>query len=145
MAHRSPGFALIALAASGLVLAGCSSGGTSTPAIAPVEPAVTMQPVAPLPTGAMTAGDITRAMADRRFSFASSGRKGTITYFKDGTFEYEETGKGTGTGVWQASDGKLCEARNPTSFLPKGTPSTCNKISSDGSRFTVGSTQLIPI
>ena len=145
MARRSPAFALIALAASGLMLAGCSSGGTSTPAIAPVEPAVTMQPVAPLPTGAMTAGDITRAMADRRFSFASSGRKGTITYFKDGTFEYEETGKGTGTGIWQASDGKLCEARNPTSFLPKGTPSTCNKISSDGSRFTVGSTQLIPI
>jgi hypothetical protein len=145
MARRSPAFALIGLAASGLMLAGCSSGGTSTPAIAPVEPAVTMQPVAPLPTGAMTAGDITRAMADRRFSFASSGRKGTITYFKDGTFEYEETGKGTGTGIWQASDGKLCEARNPTSFLPKGTPSTCNKISSDGSRFTVGSTQLIPI
>ena len=145
MARRSPAFALIAVAASGLMLAGCSSGGTSTPAVAPVEPAVTMQPVAPLPTGAMTAGDITRAMADRRFSFASSGRKGTITYFKDGTFEYEETGKGTGTGIWQASDGKLCEARNPTSFLPKGTPSTCNKISSDGSRFTVGSTQLIPI
>jgi hypothetical protein len=145
MARRSPAFALIALVASGVMLAGCSSGSTSTPAIAPVEPAVTMQPVAPLPTGAMTAGDITRAMADRRFSFASSGRKGTVTYFKDGTFEYEETGKGTGTGIWQASDGKLCEARNPTSFLPKGTPSTCNKISSDGSRFTVGSTQLIPI
>lgn len=137
---------MITLAVAGLALAGCSSGGSSTSAgLPPAEPAVTMQPVAPLPTGAMTAADITRAMGDRRFSFASAGRKGTVTYFKDGTFEYDETGKGTGTGVWQASDGKLCEARNPTSFLPKGTPSTCNKITSDGSRFTVGSMQLIPI
>lgn len=103
------------------------------------------QPVAPLPTGAMTAGDITRAMAERRFNFSSAGRKGTITYFRDGTFEYDETGKGTGTGIWQATDGKLCEARNPTSFLPKGTPSSCSRITSDGSRFTVGSMQLIPI
>jgi hypothetical protein len=54
-------------------------------------------------------------------------------------------GAGTGAGIWQASGGKLCEARNPTSFPPKGTPSTCNKISSDGSRFTVGSIPLIPI
>jgi hypothetical protein len=145
MNRRAANWGLIALAAAAGVLAGCASGGKSTPDLAPVEPAVTMQPVAPLPAGAMTAGDITRAMADRKFSFASSGRKGTITYFKDGTFEYEEAGKGTGTGIWQASDGKLCEARNPTSFLPKGTPSSCNKITSDGTRFTVGSTQLIPI
>ena len=47
--------------------------------------------------------------------------------------------------VWQAADGKLCEARNPTSFLPKGTPSTCSPISSDGSRITAGNMQLIPI
>jgi hypothetical protein len=145
MGGHSPALRVLTLALAGLAIAACSSSSTPKPDLAPVEPAITMQPVAPLPTGAMTAADITRAMADRRFSFASSGRKGTVTYFKDGTFEYEETGKGTGTGVWQASDGKLCEARNPTSFLPKGTPSTCSKITSDGTRFTVGSTQLIPI
>lgn len=145
MTRRSQVFGLAALGAAGLVLSACASGGKSTPDLAPAPPAVTMQPVAPLPTGPMTAADITRAMGDRKFSFASAGRKGTITYFKDGTFEYDETGKGTGTGIWQASDGKLCEARNPTSFLPKGTPSSCSKITSDGTRFTVGSTQLIPI
>jgi hypothetical protein len=145
MGGRSSGFRILTLAATGLALAACSSGGSPKPDLAPVEPAITTQPVAPLPTGAMTAADITRAMADRKFSFSSAGRKGTVTYFKDGTFEYDETGKGVGTGIWQASDGKLCEARNPTSFLPKGTPSSCNKISSDGTRFTVGSTQLIPI
>jgi hypothetical protein len=145
MGGHSTGFRIFTLAAAGLALAACSSSGTPKPDLAAVEPAITTQPVAPLPTGALNAADITRALAERRFSFASAGRKGTITYFKDGTFEYDETGKGTGTGIWQASDGKLCEARNPTSFLPKGTPSTCSKITSDGSRFSVGSTQLIPI
>ena len=75
---------------------------------------------------------------------SSPGRKGTISFYNDGTFEYQETGKGSGTGVWQASEGKLCEARNPTSFLPKGTPSVCTPISSDGTKFTTGRMQLIP-
>lgn len=145
MIRSSHAFTFVTLAAAGFALSGCSSSGTPAPNLASPEPAIMQQPVAPLPTGPMNAGDITRALAERRFNFASAGRKGTITYFRDGTFEYTETGKGTGTGIWQATDGKLCEARNPTSFLPKGTPSTCSKIASDGARFTVGSMQLIPI
>ena len=145
MRGQPAGIRIVILCAAGLALAACASGGSSAPGLAPADPAIAMQPVAPLPTGSLKAADITRALAERRFSFASAGRKGTITYFRDGTFEYDETGKGIGTGVWQASDGKLCEARNPSSFLPKGTPSTCSPITSDGSRFTVGPTQLIPI
>jgi hypothetical protein len=148
MLRSSRAFAILTLSAAGFALAACSSGGSSGPDLAPVapaEPAVTLQPVAPLPTGPMKAADITRAFAERKFSYSSAGRKGTVTYFKDGTFEYDEAGKGLGTGIWQAADGKLCEARNPTSFLPKGTPSTCSKITSDGTRFTVGAMQLIPI
>jgi hypothetical protein len=145
---------LTGLLAAAAMLSACASGGKSIsnlisddPAPKPVvtKPIVAAQPITPLPTGTLTAGDITRAMADRKFSFATSDRKGTITYFKDGTFEYDETGKGTGTGIWQAADGKLCEARNPTNFLPKGTPSTCSNITSDGSRFSVGGTRLTPI
>jgi hypothetical protein len=145
MIRSSHALTFTTLAAVGFVLSACSSGSTPAPDLAPVEPAITQQPVAPLPTGPMKATDITRALAERRFSFASAGRKGTVTYFRDGTFEYNETGKGTGTGIWTAADGKLCEARNPTSFLPKGTPSTCSPITSDGTRFTAGSMQLIPI
>lgn len=141
----SRGPRLLILAAAGLGLAACSSGGSSTPDLAATQPVVTQQPIEPLPTGPLTAGDITRALAEKRFTFASGARKGTVTYFRDGTFEYDEAGKGIGTGIWQASDGKLCEARNPTNFLPKGTPSTCSAITSDGTRFTVGQMQLIPI
>jgi len=137
-----------ALAAAALSLAACSSGGKSGPDLAPATP-ITTAPVtaapAPLPTGPLKAGDISRALSERKFTYAAPGRKGTVTFFNDGTFEYDEAGKGTGTGIWQASDGKLCEARNPTSFLPKGTPSVCNPISSDGTRLTAGSLQLIPL
>lgn len=145
MSRISHLYSAATLLAAAAALSACASGGSSPPSVAAAPEPIITQPVAPLPTGALTAGDITRAMADRKFSFASGARKGTVTYFKDGTFEYDETGKGTGSGIWQAADGKLCEARNPTSFLPKGTPSTCNKITSDGSRLTVGPMQLIPI
>lgn len=141
----APTLALLATAGLSFGLAACSS---SSPDIAPVAP-VTTAPIAsapePLPMGPLTAPMITKALAERKFTFAMPGRKGTVTYYKDSTFEYDEAGKGTGTGIWQAADGKLCEARNPTNFLPKGTPSTCVPITSDGTRLTAGAMQLIPL
>lgn len=143
------GLAGSTLLAAGLALAACSHS-TPAPDLAPAATPATPPPPAmaaptALPTGALTAPMITGALAERKFTFAAPGRKGTVTYFRDGTFEYDEAGKGTGTGLWQAGQGKLCEARNPTSFLPKGTPSTCAPITSDGTRLTAGSMQLIPL
>lgn len=132
---------LICMGAAALAIAGCSS--SSTPNIPPAAP-VTAEPLAPLPTGPLTAPQISQALSERTFNFSSPGRKGTISFYKDGTFEYQEAGKGNGTGVWQASAGKLCEARNPTTFLPKGTPSVCVPFTSDGTKFTSGNMQLIP-
>ena len=142
---RSPhALTIVTLAAAGFALAACSTEQARRRLTSRLPPSPRSR-WRRIPTGPLKAADITRALSERKFNFASAGRKGTVTYFNDGTFEYNETGKGTGTGIWQAADGKLCEARNPTSFLPKGTPSTCAPISSDGSRFTVGSMQLIPI
>lgn len=138
------------IASVALGLAGCASK-SSGPDLAPAAPAAPiatapMAPAAPLPVGtALTAAQISGALSERKFTYAAAGRKGTVTFYKDGTFEYDEAGKGTGTGIWQASNGKLCEARNPTSFLPKGTPSVCNPITSDGTRLTAGALQLIPL
>ena len=125
-----------------VLLAACSSGDTAAD-LAATEP-VTMQPIEPQPSGPLTAAQISTALSERNFSYAAQGRKGTITYYGDGTFSYEEAGKGPGTGLWQASDGKLCEARNPTSFLPKGTPSVCSPFTSDGTIYTAGTMQLTP-
>ncbi|MEI8178343.1 hypothetical protein [Aestuariivirga sp.] len=141
------------LAAAALGLAACASN-NSSPDLAPVVPTapapITTAPVAPapgpLPVGnALSAPDITRALAERKFTYAAPGNKGTVTFYGDGTFEYDQAGKGTGTGIWQATNGKLCQARNPTSWLPKGTPSMCSPITSDGTRLTSGPMQLTPL
>lgn len=136
-----------ALAGIAVVLAACSSGGSGSPDLAPVSPVdpIVSQPIAPLPPGPLTAGQIAKALGERSFAYAGAGRNGTIKYYSDGTFSYEEAGKGSGTGLWQSSDSKLCEARNPASFLPKGTPSTCSPFSSNGRTYTAGMMQLTPI
>lgn len=147
----SRGLSGLMLATAALGLAACASS-KSTPDLAPAVPAapIATAPVAPapgpLPVGtSLTAADITRALAERKFTYAAPGNKGTVTFYGDGTFEYDQAGKGTGTGIWQASNGKLCQARNPTSWLPKGTPSVCNPITSDGTKLTSGPLQLIPL
>jgi hypothetical protein len=144
------GLSGLMLAAAALGLAACASS-NSSPDLAPAATApVTSAPVAPapgpLPVGnALSAGDITNALAERKFTYAAPNMKGTVTFYRDGTFEYDQAGKGTGTGLWQASNGKLCQARNPTSWLPKGTPSTCMPITSDGMRLTAGPIQYTPL
>lgn len=136
------------LTVAALGLAACASS-KSTPDLAPAVPAApvaTAPAPGPLPVGnALSAGDITNALADRKFTYAAPNMKGTVTFYRDGTFEYDQAGKGTGTGIWQASAGKLCQARNPTSWLPKGTPSTCLPITSDGMRLTAGPIQYTPL
>jgi hypothetical protein len=142
------GMSGLMLAVAALGLAACASSKTSTD-LAPAVPAApaTMAPApGPLPVGnALTAGDITNALAERKFTYAAPNMKGTVTFYRDGTFEYDQAGKGTGTGIWQATNGKLCQARNPTSWLPKGTPSTCLPITSDGMRLTAGPVQYTPL
>ena len=143
----------LSLAIMALGLAACASNSTSpdlAPAAQPPAAPITTAPVAPapgpLPVGnALSAADITKALAERKFTYAAPGNKGTVTFYGDGTFQYDQAGKGTGTGLWQASDGKLCQARNPTAWLPKGTPSICSPITSDGTRLTTGQMQLTPL
>ena len=149
--HSTRGLSGLVLAVAALGLAACASS-KSTPDLAPAVPGapVTTAPMTPapgpLPVGnALTAGDITKALAERKFTYAAPGNKGTVTFYGDGTFEYDQAGKGTGTGIWQASNGKLCQARNPTSWLPSGTPSACAPITSDGTRLTAGPMQLTPL
>ena len=86
-----------------------------------------------------------QALSNRSFKYTRGPRTGTVTFNSDGTFGYEEVGKGPGTGVWQASDGALCEAFDPTSFLPQGTRSECQPFKSAGGNFFAGSARFEPI
>ena len=107
------------------LLAACSSSGT-TRIDDGTNPEVT-QPPPTVPTGPLKAGDIMRILSGNSFRYTRPiNRTGTTTFNSDGTFTYQESGKGEGTGIWQASDGSLCEAFNPTSFLPRGTRTECS-------------------
>jgi hypothetical protein len=124
--------------AAGL-LAACSSSDKSIDEA--TGPMVT-QPPPTVPTGPMKAGDIMRVLSGNSFRYTRPvNRSGTTTFHSDGTFTYQESGKGEGTGIWQASDGSLCEAFNPTSFLPRGTRTECQpfKQSAQGA-YSAGST-----
>jgi hypothetical protein len=117
-------FTLLAMVLAAGFLAACSSsdsqldGGSTNPAVTSPPPTV--------PAGPLKAGDIMRILSGNSFKYTRDGnRTGTTTFNSDGTFSYKEDGKGEGSGIWQASDGSLCEAFNPTSFLPRGTRTEC--------------------
>ena len=112
------------------------------------EQAAVSQPipeVAPAPAAPLKAAEIMKSLSNRSFNYTRGQRTGTVTFNSDGTFGYEEVGKGPGTGVWQASDGALCEAFDPTSFLPQGTRSECQPFRSAGGNFYAGSARFQPI
>ncbi|MGE3872707.1 MAG: hypothetical protein AB7F74_07100 [Parvibaculaceae bacterium] len=131
-----PGLAAMMLAAG--LLAACSSSNKGIDTA--TGPTVT-EPPPTVPTGPMKAGEIMRVLSGNSFRYKRPvNRTGTVTFNSDGTFSYQENGKGEGSGIWQASDGSLCEAFNPTSFLPRGTRTECQafKQAANGS-FSAGS------
>lgn len=109
------------------LLTGCSSSKKSMDDV--TTPAVSQPPQA-VPSGPLKAGDIMRILSGNSFHYTRPiNRTGTTTFNSDGTFSYQEDGKGEGSGIWQASDGSLCEAFNPTTFLPRGTRTECHAFS----------------
>jgi hypothetical protein len=146
-------YGILGLAA--FALAACSTSSKSvSDTFAPeavAEPAPEPIESQPLPkqtiadsSGPMSTRQIMAALSGRSFAYTRGKRSGTIEYLSDGTFSYEEAGKGQGTGVWQASDGKLCEAFDPTSFLPKGTKSECQPFSAKDGAYIAGKSRLTP-
>jgi hypothetical protein len=142
------------LMAALLALAGCSSSSSVSDTFAPETVNGPPEPIesTTLPkqtiadsNGPMEAGAIMAALSGRSFNFSRGKRSGTIEYLSDGTFSYEEAGKGQGTGIWQASSGKLCEAFDPTSFLPKGTKSECHPFVAKDGAYIAGPSRLTPI
>jgi hypothetical protein len=130
-----------------LTLAGCSSHNNERVSVDDTPPPVEPNPTPPVTvenSGPLKAADIMRALSEKSFTYVAATRSGTISYYGDGTFNYNEKGKGEGSGVWQASDGKLCQALNPTSFLPKGTRSECQPFSVQDGGYTAGSMRLTP-
>ena len=127
-----------------LGLTGCASSKTSDSTVEDTGVA-TAPPAGPLSQGPWTASNISRTLSGHTFGYVNGGSSGQVTYNSDFTFSYQEQGKGQGTGIWQPTDNALCEAFDPTSALPKGTPSRCLPFSTVGDAYAVGGKRLRPV
>jgi hypothetical protein len=56
-----------------------------------------------------SASEVSSAIAGKTFQYTRSDGNGFITYNSDGSFEYQDDQKGSGTGRWSASGEKYCE------------------------------------
>lgn len=124
-----------------LIVTACASGGSPDPSLTETSSAPSTEQ---LPPGPWKAVNISQALSGKTFSYVNGGKSGQVTYNGDFTFVYQEEGKGQGSGIWQPSDDSLCEAFDPSSDLPQGSPSRCLPFSTIGNAFAVGSKRLRP-
>jgi hypothetical protein len=57
-----------------------------------------------------SAGEIRSAIAGKTFQYTRPDGNGMISYSGDGTFEFQDDGKGAGSGRWTASGEQFCES-----------------------------------
>ena len=98
-----------------------------------------------LPAGTLNGAQTMQALSEQSFAFVLSGMKGSVTFHGDGTLSYRSAVAGEGTGMWQASDGGLCQTLNPTHFLPQGVRTTCYAFISTGKDYRWGTAHYTPV
>jgi len=130
---------LAVILATSLSLEGCASMNLfkdDTPAAAPAAiaaPPVGAPNLAPglqapglqAAPGTLTAAQIKTLLTGKSWRWQGPKNGGVTLYASDGTSLVEVTGKGTTQGKWQVQDGQLCEQFAPASFLPQGSPMSC--------------------
>jgi hypothetical protein len=124
-----------------VVLVACSSSDDAAPDLSINEPEPQTETGS---QGPWKARNIIEALSGRTFTYTDGKRQGQVTYNSDYTFSYREEGKGEGTGIWQPSDEQLCEAFDPTSFMPRGSPSRCQPFSAIDDTYSIGTKKLHP-
>jgi hypothetical protein len=146
---------LSAITAASLVLTGCSASQETAPKVALVKTTKTSRPSAAKPAAPAASADAKsrRAVTDNietassspraaglaggTWSYDYQGRRGTITYNADGTFAYQQSGLGRGTGRWEMRGGNFCQAVS-------GSRDRCVSLRQEGKAFYIGNVKLTP-
>ncbi len=135
-----------AITSVSILLAGCSSMSLfkDTPS---QDPSVVTQPiqaptppanVAPKAAGTLSAAQIKTLLTGKSWRWKSAKNAGVTLYASDGTSLVEVTGKGTTQGKWEVRDGQLCESFSPATFLPQGSPLSCQTFTGTNGAYMVG-------
>lgn len=85
---------------------------------------------------ALSAGEITAAIAGKTFQYTRDDGNGFITYNADGSFSYQDDTKGGGTGNWSASEGQFCEQFGTG-------PQDCGEFKTTGDAFFAAKSRLV--
>ncbi len=85
----------------------------------------------------LSAGEIRNAITGKTFQYTRPDGNGFVTYNSDGTFNYQDDTKGSGTGTWTASDGQFCEV------FGAGAAQDCGEFKSTGDAFFAAKSRLV--
>jgi hypothetical protein len=84
-----------------------------------------------------SAGEIQAAIVGKTFQYTRSDGNGFITYNADGSFEFQDDNKGTGTGRWTASGSQFCES------FGNGAALECGVFKNTGDAYFAASSRLV--
>ena len=123
----------LSIAMIACLAAGCSSDPTG---VRVVNGLSTSKP-APEPIRTFSAAEIQAAITGKTFQYTRADGNGFVTYKADGSFEYQDDAKGTGTGRWQASGAQFCEA------FGTGAEMVCGEFKTTGDAYFAAKSRLV--
>ncbi len=82
-------------------------------------------------------GEISSTISGRTFQYTRGDGNGFVTYNTDGTFNYQDDTKGSGTGRWTVDGEKYCETFGP------GAPQECGVFKATGDAFFAANSRLV--
>lgn len=117
-----------------LLLAGCASGPQGVRVVNGGSSAVPQQEGAAIRN--FSAGEIQSAIVGKTFQYTRPDGNGMVSYNGDGTFEFQDDTKGSGSGRWSANGEQFCE-----SFGAK--PMECGVFKYTGDAYFAANSRLV--
>jgi len=119
-----------------VLLAACASGPAGVRVVNDGTSAIVQQSSQVATIRNFSDGEIRAAIVGKTFQYTRPDGNGFISYSADGTFEYQDDSRGSGSGRWSASGEQFCE-----SYGKK--PMECGVFKNTGDAFFAASSRLV--